>query len=96
MEINNNFEKVLFSAATANGDSEIVPSGVYLYKSWQSSGTFVATVTIYGSLDGATWKSLGTISTSGQILNDNNLYAYTKATISSYTSGSVTVRLLSA
>jgi hypothetical protein len=54
------------------------------------SGTFDATVLIEGSLDGTNWSTLSSLTTTG-ITQYTGLYQSIRASVSAWTSGTVTV-----
>jgi hypothetical protein len=53
----------------------------------QVVGTFVATIQLQGSVDGATWVSEGSPITAPGTLEISKRYAYIRANVTSYTSG---------
>lgn len=60
------------------------------YHAIQTSGTFVATITVEGTLDGTNWYSLGSITSAG-IAQYNGIYLSIRVSVTAYTSGAVTV-----
>ena len=94
--------KVLHSLATATANGEVLNTRAFTDVTFQISGTFVATVTFEGTLDGSNWIAFratnlnsGTAATTAAAAG---LYTATiggltsvRAGISLYTSGSVTV-----
>lgn len=54
------------------------------------SGTFVGTVTVYGTLDGTNWVTLDSV-TAPEILQYAGLYQDIAVSVTAYTSGSITV-----
>ena len=81
----------LITAATAVSatQSEMQVLGRNLH-AVQVSGTFSATVLIEGSLDGVNWTTLSSLTATG-ITQYTGLYQSIRASVSAYTSGSVTV-----
>lgn len=91
----------LLNAVTQATSSSVIDAGEDGFKQWafQSSGTFNATVTCYGTLDknptvaGSTWKSLGTISTSGDLLQYAGVLTGIYIKADPVNSGSVTAKV---
>lgn len=91
----------LLNAVTQATSSAAIDATEDGFKQWafQSSGTFNATVTCYGTLDknptqaGSTWKSLGVISTSGTILQYTGVLTGVYIDANPVNSGSVTAKV---
>lgn len=87
-------EATLLDAVTGTGAGTAYDSSHLLHKTFQSSGTFVATVKIEGSLDNVNWAVLGDLSTSGSSLVINSLYKYVRGDVTARTSGSITIKMI--
>lgn len=91
----------LLNAVTVATNSSAIDSTEegFMYWAFQSSGTFNATVTCYGTVDknptqaGSKWKSLGTISTSGDLLQYVGVLTGVYIAADPVNSGSVTAKV---
>lgn len=101
-------KKTLQSAAAATGNGETLTvgdkkDGGYAYVCFQVTGTFTATVTFEGTVDGTNWvalevASLGVSATVGSTATEAGIFRalvkglyQVRARVSAYTNGSVTV-----
>jgi hypothetical protein len=98
--------KTIQSAASATGNGQTVNMKGYTGLTLQIDGTFVATVSFEGTIDGSFWFAVGMMGTSDttiitnstvngvwRLMTDVRISAF-RARVSAYTSGNVTVKVL--
>jgi len=84
----------LLSAVVATGESKAVQADAGQPAFLQVSGITVATVAFQGSLDGTTFATIGTALTADGIVTIANAPKYLRANCTSYTSGTITAKVL--
>jgi len=84
----------LLSAVVATGASTAVQADAGQPAFLQVSGITTATVAFQGSLDGTTFATIGTALTADGIVTIANAPKYLRANCTSYTSGTITAKVL--
>lgn len=84
--------KTLLSAVTATGASSAISTDSNKAAFVQVSGITSATVTVQGSVDGTTWSTVGTAVTSDGLVTITNPPPYIRANVTTYVSGTITVK----
>ena len=73
-------------------DTYTMPTGPVKTITVQISGTFTATVTVYGSMDGSTWTGLHpdtSVTAAGWVVVEDEDWTYYRVAVSSHSSGTV-------
>jgi hypothetical protein len=84
----------LLSAVTATGASKAVQVDSGLPAFLQVNGITSATVALQGSVDGATYATIGTALTADGIITVANAPKYLRANCTVYVSGTITAKIL--
>ena len=84
----------LLNAVGATGESRAVQVDTGQPAFLQVSGITTATVAFQGSLDGTTFATIGTALTADGIVTIANAPKYLRANCTSYTSGTITAKVL--
>ena len=84
----------LLNAVGATGASTAVQVDAGQPAFLQVSGITSATVVLQGSLDGTNWSTIGTALTADVIVTIANAPKYLRANCTSYTSGTITAKVL--
>ena len=84
----------LLNAVVATGESTAVQADAGQPAFLQVSGITSATVALQGSLDGTNWSTIGTALTANGIITVANAPKYLRANCTSYTSGTITAKVL--
>jgi hypothetical protein len=86
--------RTLLSAVVATGASTAVQADAGQPAFLQVVGITTATVAFQGSLDGTTFATIGTALTADGIVTIANAPKYLRANVTSWTSGTITAKVL--